>query len=359
MAGGPSIFPTLPYHVLCATHHSPQRVCKITVQHFLTTPTDMGGAQSHEVSGMMQKLNELGLMVQDSCPDKQYKILGKELCDATKCYDPLKQYHIANTILNPSVNSTDVLNDSQCGQSNCAPPICRHLFDLFSHRERASSRTTKSFQNSSDTQRPVHDLETGAEPRSEKSSQSTKTSDPAKDWFEGFKSEGKTLDEEQVQKLIDITAKWQLDKRALERRRVCLEEWKSKPDKFWGITQDPKTASDAIANCSEYENLVIQSTPTLTKLRKNVLKTLVCLAARFRHEQQRSETRDLDSTKGKMSGGNWIVAEEIRKRRGLPEDQKKVLYDYVTKQSHFGASLLYLGLGRILGLGGTFNKYAM
>jgi hypothetical protein len=319
----------------------------------------MGGAQSHEVSRMMHKLNELGLMLQNSCPDKQYKNIGQQLCNATKCYDPLKQNHIGNIISNPIVNSADVLNYSQYGQPNCTSLISHHLFALFSHGELASSKATESFQNASDTQRPAHDLENGAESSAEKLSQPKISPDPAKDWFRGFKNNGEQLDEEQLQKLVDITVHWKLDESALKKRRVCLEEWRSKPDKFWGTTQDPKTVTDAIANCSEYESLVIQRDPTLTRLRKNVLKTLVCLAARFRLKQQRGETRSLDSTKGKRSGGNWIVAEEIRKRRGLPEDQRRALYDYVSKQSRWGASLLYLGLGRILGLGGTLSKYAM
>jgi hypothetical protein len=264
----------------------------------------MGGAQSRDASNILKQVEGLGVLMQNCCPDKNFKAFGQYLCTIR-----------AN---GPELDQLDLF---------AFAPTKQRLF---------------------------------AAPRGPKSPNPNANQDSLRRaWFEQFTSNGEKLTEAQVQNLFELTADWALNAEGLETRTADLKKWKDNPNSFWGTTKSNiQTIGDAIFYCEEYERTINNPAPDLRKLRRNVVKTMLYCATRCEREAQGREVYSLVSSKAKRPGGIMAVAERIRVARGAPKDQKKRVYDSVRQRARWGESLLYLGLGSILGLGGILSKYA-
>ncbi|KIW10065.1 hypothetical protein PV08_11841 [Exophiala spinifera] len=152
------------------------------------------------------------------------------------------------------------------------------------------------------------------------------------------------LSSDQVKQVAPKLRKWRLDDESTTSRLSDASRWIEDPSYFWGAARDarPATSAEVVQKCLQYEKDYLQNDTTLLKLRRRVMREIICLFT----------TCEKIRTEGNK-GGVKLVTDEIATKKKIDDADKKqrqLLHSEVRKRTVAGRRWLRLGRGVSLGV---------
>ncbi|KIW09668.1 hypothetical protein PV08_12083 [Exophiala spinifera] len=171
--------------------------------------------------------------------------------------------------------------------------------------------------------------------------QTTNSFEDVKAWLGTIKHNNQALSPHEIDLIAPMLRAWRLNEEQATSRLRDASQWIKDPSTFWGVTPQTslKSNMDVVPHCLRYDEDYLRSDDTLLRLRRRVVREIICLSTTY--EQVRVTG---------FTGGIKLVTEAIAAHKNIDTNKRNALYQEVKRCTTAGRRWLLLGHGVSLGI---------